>query len=298
MSNPELNEVIEILSVTLLDEQRSTVEALRSLAAELRLDFGWHYLLDLSWIISRLGLVKGRRIIDAGAGTGIMQWYLAEQGAKILSIDRGSRADLPLRFRRRYRARGLRGAPTPDLNPWSATFRHGKVATQVRELAAYLLSSPVVGEVVIYNQDLAELVDLPDNSVDAVVSVSALEHNPPENLPRVVRELTRVIKPGGVLLATLGAARDEDWYHTPSAGWCYSAASLRRSFDLQDGTPDNYARYDELFQALKDCAELRDRLARFYFKSGDNGMPWGKWDPQYQPVGVCKVKAAASAASP
>ena len=37
-------------------------------------------------------------------------------------------------------------------------------------------------------------------------------------------------------------------------------------------------------------AELRDNLASFYFRSGDNGMPWGKWDPQYQPVGVCKVK--------
>ena len=32
------------------------------------------------------------------------------------------------------------------------------------------------------------------------------------------------------------------------------------------------------------------RLAAFYARSGDNGMPWGKWDPQYQPVGVCKVK--------
>jgi SAM-dependent methyltransferase len=296
LSNLDTLEVIEILPVTLLDEQRPTVEALRSLAAELRLDFGWHYLLDLSWIISRLGVVQGKRIIDAGAGTGILQWYLAKQGAAVLSIDRGSRADLPLRFRRRYRVRGLRGAPTPDLNPWSATFRAGKFTTQARELAANLLSSPAAGEVVIYNQDLADLVDLPDNSVDAVVAVSALEHNPPENLPSVVQELTRVLKPGGVLLATLGAAREQDWYHTPSAGWNYTAGSLRKIFNLPADTPDNYARYDELFQALKDCTELRERLARFYFKSGDNGMPWGKWDPQYQPVGVCKVKPAAMAA--
>ena len=27
-------------------------------------------------------------------------------------------------------------------------------------------------------------------------------------------------------------------------------------------------------------------LADFYFRSGDNGMPWGNWDPQYMPVGV------------
>jgi hypothetical protein len=35
---------------------------------------------------------------------------------------------------------------------------------------------------------------------------------------------------------------------------------------------------------------LRDNLASFYGRSGENGMPWGVWDPRYQPVGVCKVK--------
>jgi SAM-dependent methyltransferase len=290
--------MIEILPVTLLDEQRQTVEALRSLAASLKLDFGWHYLLDLTWIISKLGALQGKRIIDAGAGTGVMQWYLAEQGVNVLSVDRMSRADLPLRFRRRYRARGLRDAPQPDLNPWNETLKNnlaspGRLPAQVSELARYFTSPRAAGEVVIYNQDLSDLALIPDDSLDAVVAVSALEHNPPENLPRVVQELTRVIKPGGVLLATLGAARDRDWYHIPSSGWCYTAESLRRSFGLPDSTPDNYSQHDALLQALRDCAELREALARFYFKSGDNGMPWGKWDPQYQPVGVCKVKTAS-----
>jgi len=72
---------IEILSVELLDQHRSTVLALRRLARSLGLEFGWHYLLDLTWIISLLGPVKGKRILDAGAGTGVLQWYLAEQGA-------------------------------------------------------------------------------------------------------------------------------------------------------------------------------------------------------------------------
>jgi ubiquinone/menaquinone biosynthesis C-methylase UbiE len=296
LSNQSASEIIEILPVSLLNEQRSTVDELRDLAAALKLDFGWHYLLDLTWILSRLGAVQGRRIIDAGAGTGVMQWHLAEHGAEVLSIDRGSRADLPLRFRRRYNVRGLRSAPQADLNPVSVTFRSGKLTSQTRELARYLISARTAGQVLIYNQDLSNLREVADGSVDAVVAVSALEHNPPENLPQVVQELTRVIRPGGLLLATLGAARDQDWYHTPSSGWCYTAESLRRLFDLPADTPDTYAHYDELFQELRDCAELRDHLARFYFKSGDNGMPWGKWDPQYQPVGVCKVKRPAVAA--
>ena len=146
------------------------------------------------------------------------------------------------------------------------------------------------GRVIIYNQDLKTLADIPDASVDAVAAVSALEHNPPEHLPLVVTELMRVIKPGGLLLATLGAARDQDWFHEPSRGWNYTEASLRKLFDLSPEAQSNYACYEDLFNALKECAELRQGLASFYSRSGDNGMPWGKWDPQYQTVGVCKVK--------
>lgn len=31
---------------------------------------------------------------------------------------------------------------------------------------------------------------------------------------------------------------------------------------------------------------LPDHLAGFYEKSGNNGMPWGKWDSRYVPVGI------------
>jgi hypothetical protein len=122
------------------------------------------------------------------------------------------------------------------------------------------------------------------------VAVSALEHNPPESLPIVVAELMRVLKPGSKLLATLGASRDKDWLHVPSQGWCFTEASLRRLFDLSSDVSSNYDDYDVLLAALRDCVELRSGLASFYYHSGENGMPWGQWDPQYQAVGVCKVK--------
>lgn len=152
------------------------------------------------------------------------------------------------------------------------------------------LRSRSEGEVLIYNQDLSQLADIPANTLDAVAALSALEHNPPHRLPLVVQELMRVLKPGGILLATLGASADQDWFHEPSQGWCYSEATLRRAFDLSPTAPSNYDRYAELMQALRECAELRDNLASFYFRSGENGMPWGKWDPQYQSVGVLRLK--------
>jgi SAM-dependent methyltransferase len=298
-----LDEKIEILPVTLLDQHRPIVKSLRRLANALDLEFGWHYLLDLTWIISQLGEVKGKCILDAGAGRGVIQWYLAGKGAEVLSVDRDSRARLPLHFRLRFRVAGLR---PQDLLPASMAVRarYGQAVRLVERVTGEVFElgrkrSPArlkqallrqAGRVVIYNQDLRDLADIPDGSQDAVVAVSSLEHNPPEDLERVVAELLRVLKPGGALLATLGASSGVDWFHEPSKGWCYSEASLRRLFGLPPEAPSNYAQFEPLFADLRRCSELRDNLAAFYANSGNNGMPWGVWDPQYQPVGVVKVK--------
>lgn len=294
---------IEILSVDLLEQNRPVVEELKRLARSLRLEFGWHYLLDLSWTVQNLCAIQGKRILDAGAGTGILQWYLAKMGAEVYSVDRLSRAALPPRFRRQFRVQGLRGTDLSSLQlsfiqvlsrPTSGPFYRrwaARLAALARESAGYLFASQSSGKVFIYNQDLTNLAEIKDNSLDAIVAISSLEHNSPEGLEQVVTELMRVLKSGGMLLATLTAGRDQDWWHTASSGWCYTDTSLRRLFKLPPEAPSNYAQYDELFARLKDCAELRENLARFYYQSSDKGMPKGVWNPEYQPVGVCKIKS-------
>ncbi len=290
---------IEIPSVELLDRHREVVNTLWKVSRATRVEPGWHYLLDLTWIAENLGPVSGRIILDAGAGMGLMQWYLIEQdAAEVISADRGRRSGLPLGMRARYAVRGLRPA---DLDPaWSVLKGNvarasgvGKAVYALRGLAGLALTAlpkHFTGQVTIYNQDLTHMPEIADNSLDAVVAVSSLEHNSPEGLQKVVAEIMRKLKPGGKLLATLCAGRDADWFHAASQGWCYTDTTLRRLFDLPTDTPSNYDRHDELLASLRNCAELRDKLAKIYFKSGDNGMPWGKWEPQYQPVGVCKIK--------
>lgn len=282
--------MIEILSVSLLDHHRERVERLRRLSWSLAIPLGWHYLLDLTWILEQLGDPRGRKILDAGAGVGVLQWLLAEEGAEVISVDRGSRARLAPHFRRRYRTRGLRAR---DLEPgWRAfTSAKGVARSALSLVRGGARRRTAAGTVVIYNQDLAQLSDLADSCVDAIVSVSALEHNPPAALPTVVAELLRVLKPGGRLIATLGAARDRDRLHEPSAGWCYTERTLRDAFRISPTAPSNYDRHDELMAKLKACDELRAGLAPVYRWSGNNGMPWGRWDPSYQPVGVVKVKS-------
>lgn len=292
---------IEILAVDLLDQHRPVVDELKSMAAKLGLEFGWHYLLDLTWMISLLGEVDGKKIMDAGAGTGVLQWYLAKKGATVYSVDRGSRANLPWRFRCWVTVRGLRaGDLTPPVPALVHVFQMpGSIRTRLRYARQMVqgcwCANPTRknkshGMVWILNQDLRQLNDIADASLDAVVALSALEHNPPQELPSVIQELMRVLKPGGLLLATLGAARDEDWFHEPSQGWCYSENTLRNAFELPADVSSNYNHYDVLFEQLRNCRELKDNLARFYFRSANNGMPWGVWNPQYQSVGVVKEK--------
>ncbi len=300
MTESYRSEKIEILPISLLDQCRPQVEQLKQLASSLGIGMGWHYLLDWAWILSQLEHISGLHVLDAGAGEGLLQWYLAGQGAHVMSVDRSSRAGLSLRYRARYPVNGLRPEDlSSPLDVYRRNIRQaagmsGKSLSFLRGAAGLLkiaLPKDIPGTVTIYNQDLQSMPLIPDNSVDAVVAVSALEHNSPDGLALVVDELMRVLKPGGLLLATLGAARSEDWFHEPSKGWCYTDTSLRRLFRLSDEAPSNYAEYDLSLAGLRDCAELRDGLADFYFHSGDNGMPWGKWDPQYQPVGVRKVKS-------
>jgi len=306
---PSTGDALEILSVDLLDEHRPLVTELASLADELGIGLGWHYLLDLAWIISRLESPPAT-VLDAGAGAGILQWYLAGKGWKVISVDRVSRRHLPARFRSRYRVQGLRSkdlARLPSRRRALVRRLVGEVrgleglVTAVRHGYRPRLASPAApgrrrlttgtGEVLIYNQDLRSLSDIADGSIDEIVSVSALEHNTPDGLQEVVAELLRVLRPGGRIIATLVASDRDDWYHEPARAWCYSESTMRRIFKLDESVRANYDQYNRLLESLRANDELRANLAAFYYRSDANGMPWGKWDPQYQTLGVCKVKS-------
>lgn len=294
---------LEVLSTTLLDEHRPLVNELKELAGSLRQEFGWHYLLDLVWIISALEMEGLKSVLDAGAGVGVLQWYLASKGVDVLSVDRGSRAHLPIHFRNRYRVEGMHPEDlgSPLVAVFGAFAQGQGINQKVRAFGRGLLSSlqpkqinPEAGTVTLYHQDLRTLTDISDDSIDAVVAVSSLEHNMPDQLQVVVAELMRVLKPGGRLVATLATSGGEDRYHKASSGWTYSEASMRRYFGLDPETETNYADYPALFEAVQNSDELREGLAKFYFRTGEGGMPWGNWDPQYVPVGVVKVKPGAA----
>jgi SAM-dependent methyltransferase len=255
---------IEILSVELLSDARMLADEFNALSRQ-------------------ISLMPGMVVLDAGAGRGIIQWWLATRGVDVISVDRQRRDRLPKSLLTRFEIRGLRSS---DYSPPIIQ----AIIKPSFSLPRKLTTGPTTGRVFLYNQDLGNMPDIQNDSVDAIVSISALEHNAPEDLVRTVAELSRVLKPGGKLIATLAAAKTTDWFHEPSKGWCYTERSLRKYFGDLSICSSNYATFDTLMTAMRNCSELKENLADFYFKSGDNGMPWGIWDPKYLPVGVILVK--------
>lgn len=295
-----MEECIQLLSTALLQSRADDVREFERLSHEVNKELGWHYLLDLSWAAGLLGPLMPGRVLDAGAGVGLMQWWMAERGATVISVDKERHRGLTPEMWERFRVKGLRLGDRLDLhwrpyppsaNPLRWLVRGARAALWRRRIVGRL-ARPEHGQVVFYNADVARLDDMPDASVDAVVSISALEHNAPERLPQCLAELVRVLKPGAPLVATISAARDADWYHEPSSGWCYTEQRIRELFGLAD-CPSNFEEYGRLFEELRGCDYLRRNLGELYFRSGNNGMPWGVWDPKYMPVGVVKVKASA-----
>jgi 2-polyprenyl-3-methyl-5-hydroxy-6-metoxy-1,4-benzoquinol methylase len=293
---------IELISTEILNEHARLSGELIHLGKTLSLSSGWHYPLDWTWTIQRMGDFSGKTILDAGAGIGLLQWFLASQGGNVISVDRSERTCIPFHLLQKFRVTGYRREDTP-LNPKELLdIRNGKAGLSARFKAlargvtGSILSSAQprgTGSVRMLQQDLRHISEVPDNSVDIVVSISALEHNESiANVKEIIRELERTLVPGGIMLITLPASRDQDWFFPEAYSWCFTEATLRDLFGLPGNIPANYDEYDPLFEKLRSSNTLRKNLSWRYFFRANSGMPGGKWDPKYLPVGIAKIKQA------
>lgn len=328
---------IEILSLNMFQSHEAEIEIVERLQKKLKQGIGWHYYLDLAWLIKELNdLPRGSVLLDAGAGYGLTQFILAELGYNVISADFVART-----FSHKYLKRygrliyNLNEQDDSFDNPYTRHLKKNfnialkkKPISRIDRLFRRLLNrfgntnSPPgtavsmiekhkyrpsqkqqnrfdktntakdYGKIFIYKCDLKDMSLLPDNFVDGVVSVSALEHNEHKDIKNCVAEILRITKPSGPLLLTVSASLSTDWFHQPSKGWCFCEGSLKDLFDLPENVCSNYSEKENIFNLLKqENNELHARLAPFYFKSGDNGMPWGRWKPEYQPVGIRKIKS-------
>jgi len=274
-----------------------------------RTQIGWHYIVDLTWIYRQIkGMPPGQEILDAGGGLGPVQYLLAELGHNVTNVDL-YHPPLPPAIEARYKISRQTldsfvpteyskhieslGGTTGLKDIKRAVARLLKVreirgALQTSGHAAWRkgegLEERGVGTIRLVQGNLANMPEIKSDSFDAVVSLSSVEHIPLDELSRAAAELRRVTKPAAVwAITTSGTDQPTTWYHEPSKGLCFGEETLSSVFHAKaEGT----ASAQNVLDNYRNNSYLKEHLARFYGKSGNNGMPWGKWDPKYIPIGI------------
>jgi 2-polyprenyl-3-methyl-5-hydroxy-6-metoxy-1,4-benzoquinol methylase len=272
-----------------------------------RTQIGWHYVMDLAWLHSVVDAwPRQARILDAGGGRGPLQFLLAEMGFDVVNVDLHHEPPRPEEAERyaieqvRLGEHGEQAyvrhliAQQPSRTGAGGRLREGALATAARRWLhrrrherwrrSAGLANVRRGRITQVQADLTGMPHVATGSFEAVVSLSSLEHIPIGQLDAALAEIGRVVVPGGAIAITTSAsASDQSWFHEPSKGWCFAAADLERRFDASDASTQSAA---TVLQNYRDNAFLRGNLASFYARSGDNGMPWGRWEPAYVPVAI------------
>lgn len=314
-------EKIELLDVSLLDDEAKLREIDYWLKV-LNRPNGWHYDLDIVWILShleKLNITSGATIIDAGAGLGVMQFILASRGYNVISLDFGKR-EIP-----KY-AEGIFNIECIDRDLGDYTHEYMEFMT-FGQRSAKQVSIPITSKIKAYIKQPSKIIyrigssvrqrynlhylhelrcdhvdygkitflrgtfnDMPieDNKADSLISVSAFEHNTFEDMADSVVEFNRVIKPGAHMIVTTSAAREKDWYHEPSKGWNFIQQTLSKWFGVTDNISYDY---DLTLKHIKSCKKLEHRISEYYKYSTESGLPHGDLTKAaYIPVGIIKQK--------
>jgi len=160
--------------------------------------------------------VQARRIVAAGYDA-IAERYYAWSDAR------------PSATRRRWLARALEiipaGADVLDLGcgagvPMTRALAAGRQVTGVDISAHQIeLARDAVPEATFIQADMSAL-DLPPASFDAVVAFYSLTHVPRADVPGLLTAVRRWLRPGGILIASMGAqdapdAIEADWLGAP-----------------------------------------------------------------------------------
>lgn len=311
-----MNDLIELLDIGLLEDE----ELLKEIDHWLEVfnwPNGWHYDLDIIWIIKQLeknNILPGSTILDAGAGYGMTQFILAARGYNVVSLDFTKR-DFPRKARGIFDIEIIEN----DLGSYKSEYLEYMTYGKSTNEFIHLLNS--VSKAILHpiqainflNKKLKSFIEyhrekkkkhekfgkiqflrgtfnkipLYDKAVDALVSISAFEHNKYDDMPGSINEFNRIIKDGGIMFITTSAAREKDWYQEASRGWNFTKKTLSGWFKISN---ENIAfNYDTKYDAISNSKKLSDRLDDYY--KNNPTVPNGDIkNIEYIPVGIRKNK--------
>jgi SAM-dependent methyltransferase len=157
---------------------------------------------EYPWAFEALRAEPGQRVLEIGGGLSGFQFVLDKAGCEVVNADPGDS----------FHTTG-----------WPVT-----PATMQR------LNSAVGTDVTLLNS-YVEDAHFPADHFDRVVSVSVFEHVPEEALAPLLREVHRILKPGGLMVATVDlfldvepftSARENVYGHNVSVRWLVETSGL------------------------------------------------------------------------
>lgn len=316
-----MDDMIELLGTDLLDESELLKEIDHWLAV---FDWtnGWHYDLDVIWTIRQLemnNILPGSTILDAGAGYGMTQFILASRGYNVISLDFTIR-DFPREaegifdidiidnnlkgYKSEYMDYMTYGKSTNELSlilksAPKALFHPIKIVRYIKKIYRKVNSYLANHKEKAKNHDAFGKIqflrgtfnDIPlgDKTVDALISVSAFEHNIYDDMPGSVNEFNRILKDEGIMFVTTSAAKEKDWYQKASKGWNFTEDTLAEWFGIPSENIN--FEYDRNYESLRNSKILYDRLADYYKDETNQTVPEGDLrNIEYIPVGIRKNK--------
>ena len=105
-------------------------------------------------------------------------------------------------------------------------------------------------------------IPIENMGVDALVSVSAIEHADKNLMDANLSEMTRVVKKGGPLLITTSATDNgEDIFDKKTLGWCFALNSLKKMASINGSVKFEYK---ETEKEILNSKLWRSRIDPYY----------------------------------
>lgn len=282
----QITKEIKLLKTDLLKE-KSILKEISYWSNVLNRPNGWHYDLDHIWILSQLrdlGIKPGATIVDAGAGHGLFQYILAANGYNIISLDFSKRVPL----RRTKKIFNITGMGDENIN-YDHSYMNvinfntkWNIFKKIKLLNIFKIPKITKGLLLFFIQRFFNpknskkfgiikflrapfhRMPLEKDSIDAIVSISALEHADINLFDENIQEFVRVLKPGGsCLITTSFTGEPENRYHKQTEGWCFSKSFLKEKFQISTEHLD----FKSIKMEFESSSTLKARLDPYYHLS-------------------------------
>jgi len=302
------NNTYELLDPELFNKYKKEVLYIDKWLKIINRSNGWHYHLDILWILQELknaGIKKGATILDAGAGMGIAQFVLASLGYNIISLDFTARVkpkfaknifdiklnsqDLDYKHPYMDYIKYKDGSEKKDLKNIKNRNLTRSFYSKIRTLKNFITNKLETfkdhsnfGKIEFMRAAFHQ-IPLKDKSVDAVISVSAIEHADRDIIKENLKEICRIVKDDGVsLITTSSTNKNETIYNEKYESWEFSESELNDLLKLNN--KNDFGLVEKKYLKSKDFI---NRIDIFYSKEKSSDFYKRKFNKiPYFPIGI------------